>query len=49
MPILALTTVSKEASPTNGGGSAIIEVSKRTRSETIVDVARMVALAEKSE
>jgi len=44
VPIVALTTGSKTTALANGGGAAVIEVSKTSRSETIVNVAQNAAL-----
>jgi DNA-binding NarL/FixJ family response regulator len=44
MPIVALTTGSKTTGLGNGGSTALIEVSKTSRSQTIVDVAQNAVL-----
>ena len=44
MPVVALTTGSETTGLTNGGSAALIEVSKTSRGETIVDVAENAAL-----
>jgi CheY-like chemotaxis protein len=47
MPIVALTAGSKTKGLASGGSTALIEVSKTSRSETIVDVAQNAALEKK--